>query len=122
MIERLHEAGCFIALDDFGQWFIKFWVFLKILPLDFIKIDGSLVRDIGVDPIDLEMVVSINNMSHLLNIKTIAECADSEIIIDKLKEIGVDYAQGYYLGNPDPMDNLSASAKLNMRKSAVNIN
>ncbi|MFT5503370.1 MAG: diguanylate cyclase (GGDEF)-like protein/PAS domain S-box-containing protein [Gammaproteobacteria bacterium] len=106
LIEQLVDFGCHFAIDDFGSGLTSF-NYLKDLAIEFIKIDGSLVKDMCDDDIDYEMIVAINSMSHLLGMKTIAECADSEAIVDRLTLIGVDYAQGYYLGNPDPMNNLA---------------
>ena len=80
---------------------------LKTLDLDFIKIDGAVVRNICDDAIDYEMVDSINSMAHILGIKTIAECADSEVTIQTLKILGVDYAQGFYLGKPVSLDEIA---------------
>jgi Amt family ammonium transporter len=105
LIERLGEIGCSFALDDFGSGLSGF-AFLKNLEIDFIKIDGNIVSDIPEDKIDHAMVESINSMAHLLGIKTIAECADTGAVIQSLKLLGVDYAQGYYLGKPAPMDEL----------------
>ena len=105
LIERLGEIGCSFALDDFGSGLSSF-AFLKNLEIDFIKIDGNIVSDISEDKIDHAMVESINSMAHLLGIKTIAECADTGAVIQSLKLLGVDYAQGYYLGKPASMDEL----------------
>jgi len=106
LIKRLGDLGCSFALDNFGSGLSNFSL-IKNLKIDFIKIDGNLVRDISEDAIDKTMVESINTMSHLLGIRTIAECADSEFIIQALKFLGVDFAQGFYLGNPVSMDDAS---------------
>ena len=79
--------------------------------MDFVKIDGNLIRDICIDEIDFAMVESINSMAHLLDIKTIAESVDGEASIQKLKSIGIDYAQGYYLGNLVKLDDLGNAAQ-----------
>jgi len=79
--------------------------------MDFVKIDGNLIRDICIDEIDFAMVESINSMAHLLDIKTIAESVDGEAGIEKLKSIGIDYAQGYYLGNLVKLDDLGNAAQ-----------
>ncbi len=81
---------------------------LKDLKMDFIKIDGNLIRDINSDEIDRSMVESINSMAHLLEIRTIAESVDGEAAIEKLKSIGIDYAQGYYLGDLVKLDDLGS--------------
>ncbi len=98
LIRRLRSIHCSFALDDFGSGLASFAV-LKDLHMDFVKIDGNLVRNICSDQIDCAMVESINSMAHLLDIKTIAESVDSQAGIEKLKSIGTDYAQGYYLGD-----------------------
>ena len=109
MIEELQALGCSFAIDDFGSGLGSFAA-LKKQKIDFIKIDGDLVRDINEDEVDLSMVESINSMAHLLDIKTIAENVDSEKLIDKLKGIGVDYAQGYYLGDLVQLDEVGSDA------------
>jgi EAL domain-containing protein (putative c-di-GMP-specific phosphodiesterase class I) len=97
LIERLRASGCGFALDDFGSGLASFAA-LKDLHVDFVKIDGDLIRDICSDAVDCTMVESINTMAHLLDIRTIAESVDGEAELEKLKSIGIDYAQGYYLG------------------------
>jgi diguanylate cyclase (GGDEF)-like protein len=112
LIERLHAMGCQVAIDNFGSGLGNFAA-LKDLSLDFIKIEGQLIRDIGSDDVDLTMVTAINQMAHLLNIRTIAENLDNELVLPKLKSIGVDYAQGFYLGDLQPLDNLGSSVAYN---------
>jgi diguanylate cyclase (GGDEF)-like protein/PAS domain S-box-containing protein len=110
LIKCLQAIGCSFALDDFGSGLASFTV-LKDLSMDFVKIDGNLIRDICSDEIDFAMVESINSMAHLLNIKTIAESVDGEASIEKLKSIGIDYAQGYYLGNLVQLDEIGSAAQ-----------
>jgi EAL domain-containing protein (putative c-di-GMP-specific phosphodiesterase class I) len=110
LIKCLQAIGCSFALDDFGSGLASFTV-LKDLSMDFVKIDGNLIRDICSDEIDFAMVESINSMAHLLNIKTIAESVDGEASIEKLKLIGIDYAQGYYLGNLVQLDEIGSAAR-----------
>ncbi len=98
-INALKELGCLFALDDFGTGLSSFG-YLKHFPVDFLKIDGSFVKEILHDPIDREMVRSINEIGHLTNKKTIAEFAENEEIITMLKGMGVDYAQGYGVSEP----------------------
>jgi diguanylate cyclase (GGDEF)-like protein/PAS domain S-box-containing protein len=109
LIERLHDMGCQVTIDNFGSGLANFSA-LKDLPLDFIKIEGQLIRDIGKDDVDLTMVTAINQMAHLLNIRTVAENMDNELVLTRLKSIGVDYAQGFYLGDLQPLDTLDSSA------------
>src|SRR5712675_1438315 len=98
-IQALKELGCKFALDDFGTGLSSFG-YLKHFPVDFLKIDGSFVREILHDPIDREMVRSINEIGHLTGKQTIAEFAENAEIIQMLTSIGVDYAQGYGIAQP----------------------
>ncbi len=101
-IQSLKELGCQFSLDDFGTGLSSFG-YLKHFPVDYLKIDGSFVRGILHDPIDREMVRSINEIGHLTGKLTIAEFAENEEIIQVLRELGVDYAQGYGISQPRPI-------------------
>ena len=101
-IEAVKSIGCLFALDDFGSGLSSF-NYLKNLPVDFLKIDGSFVVDITTDPIDYEMVRSINEIGHVMGKKTIAEFVENKQTLSALKRLGVDYAQGYYIGKPIPL-------------------
>ncbi|MEM7083587.1 MAG: EAL domain-containing protein [Pseudomonadota bacterium] len=98
-INSLKELGCQFALDDFGTGMSSFG-YLKHFPVDYLKIDGSFVKEILRDPIDREMVRSINEIGHLTGKKTIAEFAENDEIINVLQEMKVDYAQGYGVSVP----------------------
>ncbi len=98
-IKALKELGCKFSLDDFGTGLSSFG-YLKHFPVDFLKIDGSFVREILRDPIDREMVRSINEIGHLTGKLTIAEFAENAEIIQMLTSLGVDYAQGYGIAQP----------------------
>jgi diguanylate cyclase (GGDEF)-like protein/PAS domain S-box-containing protein len=98
-IHALKELGCRFALDDFGTGLSSFG-YLKHFPVDFLKIDGSFVKEILHDPIDREMVRSINEIGHLTGKQTIAEFAENQEIIEMLRSLGVDYAQGYGIAMP----------------------
>ncbi len=98
-IQALKELGCKFALDDFGTGLSSFG-YLKHFPVDFLKIDGSFVKEILHDPIDREMVRSINEIGHLTGKQTIAEFAENLEIIEMLRSLGVDYAQGYGVSQP----------------------
>ena len=104
-IALLKDRGCKFALDDFGSGFSSF-AYLKKLPVDFLKIDGSFVRDIATDTIDLAMVRSINEIGHMMGKHTIAEFVEDRNVLDILKRIGVDYAQGYEIGRPQPLNEI----------------
>lgn len=98
-IQALKELGCKFALDDFGTGLSSFG-YLKHFPVDFLKIDGSFVKGLLHDPIDREMVRSINEIGHLTGKKTIAEWAENAEIVEVLRGLGVDYAQGYGISQP----------------------
>lgn len=98
-IQELKKLGCRFALDDFGSGLSSF-TYLKYLPVDYIKIDGLIVNDIDTNKIDYALVSSINEIAHLMGMKTIAEYVESEAIFNCLREIGVDYAQGFWVGEP----------------------
>jgi len=98
-IGALKDQGCKFALDDFGSGLSSFG-YLKHFPVDFLKIDGTFVKEILHDPIDREMVRSINEIGHLTGKQTIAEFAENSEIINMLRTLGVDYAQGYGVSQP----------------------
>ena len=104
-IERLGALGVSFALDDFGSGLSSF-AYLKKLRVDSLKIDGMFVKDMLDDRLDLEMVKSINEIGHVMGLTTIAEFVENEAILNKLREIGVDYAQGYGIGVPAPIETL----------------
>jgi diguanylate cyclase (GGDEF)-like protein/PAS domain S-box-containing protein len=106
-IHALKELGCRFALDDFGTGLSSFG-YLKHFPVDFLKIDGSFVKEILHDPIDREMVRSINEIGHLTGKQTIAEFAESMEIVEMLRSLGVDYAQGYAIATPQRVMKLAA--------------
>jgi diguanylate cyclase (GGDEF)-like protein/PAS domain S-box-containing protein len=97
---RLQELGCKTALDDFGSGFSSFG-YLQDLPVDFVKIDGRFVKNMAANSIDQSMVRAMNDIAHALGKKTIAEFVEDEASMALLSEIGVDFAQGFYLGRPD---------------------
>ncbi|MES9937841.1 MAG: EAL domain-containing protein [Sedimenticola sp.] len=98
-IRHLRNSGCHFALDDFGSGLSSFG-YLKRLPVDLLKIDGQFVRDMCRDPVDHAMVRTIHDVARVLKLKTIAEWVEDEDVLDALKEIGVDYGQGYHIGKP----------------------
>jgi len=98
-IDQLREMGCEVALDDFGSGFSSF-AYLRSLSVDLIKIDGAFVRDLPRDPLSQAMVLSINQVAHSIGIQTVGEAVEDEAILDKLKGLGTDLAQGYHIGEP----------------------
>lgn len=102
-INTLKQMDCYFALDDFGSGLSSFG-YLKGLNVDYLKIDGAFIKDIVEDNVDRAMVDSINQIGHVMGLKTIAEFVESDAIIEVLKEIGVDYAQGYGIARPAPLD------------------
>ncbi|WP_192035061.1 ammonium transporter [Halomonas sp. YLGW01] len=103
LIWRLKELGCKFALDDFGAGLSSFG-YLKQLPVDFLKIDGCFIRDIDSDSIDRAMVEAINTVGHTLGLQTIAEFVENEAIMSQLELLGIDYAQGYLINRPRPLE------------------
>ena len=104
-ILELKRMGCRFALDDFGSGLSSF-AYLKNLPVDYLKIDGSFVKDIETDAVDCAMVSSIYQLASVLGIKTIAEFVENDNILKKLADIGIDYAQGYGISKPLPLQDL----------------
>lgn len=100
-IKVLRAIGCRFSLDDFGSGLSSFG-YLKNLEVDFLKIDGMFVKSILENKIDRAMVESINNIGHVMQLKTIAEFAENEQVIQMLKTIGVDFVQGYGVSMPEP--------------------
>lgn len=108
-INALRVMGCRFSLDDFGSGLSSF-TYLKNMAVDYLKIDGSFVRDMVDDPMDAAMVESINQVGHVMGLKTIAECVENEDVLARLREIGVDFVQGYAIKRPSPLDELIASS------------
>ncbi len=102
-IATLKERGCRFALDDFGTGLSSF-SYLKALPVDYLKIDGGFVKGLVGDDIDQAMVEAVHHIGHIMGLETIAEWVESQAILLKVRQIGVDYAQGYALGHPRPLD------------------
>lgn len=102
LMAELNKLGCYFSLDDFGSGLSSFG-YLKNLKVDFLKIDGAFIRDIVNDPIDKALVKSINQVGHVMGIKTIAEYVETQEILKELELMGVDFVQGYAISKPVPM-------------------
>ncbi len=101
----LREKGCKVALDDFGSGLSSF-VYLKSLPIDYLKIDGQFVKDIVINPVNKAVVDTINNLGHVMGLETIAEFVENVSTIELLLQIGVNYAQGYGVHKPCPLSDI----------------
>lgn len=121
-MRALRKLGCEFALDDFGTGLSSF-AYLKRLPVDTLKIDGTFVQHMLDDPDDRAMVEMIAQMAKIMGKATVAEFVECEAVFDTLKEMGVDYAQGYAVGKPEPleafgMEELSTGKKIEDRNAA----
>ncbi len=101
-IQEIREAGCLFALDDFGSGLSSF-SYLRTIPADFLKIDGIFVRDMVEDPMDAAIVEAINSIGHVAGLRTIAEFVESAAIRERLRAVGVDFAQGFGISAPEPL-------------------
>ncbi len=99
IIGELRQLGCLFSLDDFGTGMASF-DYLRSLPVDFLKIDGSFIKDIADNPISLAMVRAVNDIAHLMGMRTVAEFVETHQIATVLRGIGIDYLQGYAFGRP----------------------
>jgi len=98
-MRRLKDLGCSFALDDFGSGLSSF-EYLKNLPVDYLKIDGALVRDVTTQRVNQAMIHAINYVAHVMSMKSIAEYVENQETIDALSKMSVDYGQGYAIGKP----------------------
>ncbi len=108
-MQTLKRFGCQFALDDFGSGLSSFG-YLKNMPVEYLKIDGGFVKDMLQDRIDESMVEAINHIGHIMGLETIAECVEDPATLERLVDIGVDYAQGFGIRRPFPLAELTAPA------------
>ncbi|WP_317205341.1 EAL domain-containing protein [Janthinobacterium sp.] len=101
-MQRMKQLGCRFSLDDFGSGFSSFG-YLKALPVDYLKIDGVFVRGIAHNAINRAMVKAINEVGHVMGLKTVAEYVEDEATLSVVRELGIDYAQGYAVGPLRPL-------------------
>lgn len=109
LVNALKALGCRFSMDDFGAGVSSFSS-LKNLPVDFLKIDGAIVKDMLHEPAHRAMVEAINHLGHALGMKTIAEFASTPEIVEALRSMGIDYAQGYAISRPQPFSDPTAAA------------
>ncbi len=119
-IKVLKAVGCTFALDDFGSGLSSF-AYLQSLPIDYLKIDGSLVRQISNNTMQRHMVESIHKIGEMMGIGTVAEYVEDQAILDALNSMGVHYGQGYHLAKPQPINELIELSQVNIGKSVVNL-
>ncbi|HTV52274.1 MAG TPA: EAL domain-containing protein [Steroidobacteraceae bacterium] len=105
-VRELRKRGCRFALDDFGSGLSSF-MYLKTLPVDLLKIDGQFIRQVAASPIDRSLVEAISQLGRALGVATVAECVESEAVLEVLQRIGVDFVQGYLLAQPRPISELT---------------
>jgi EAL domain-containing protein (putative c-di-GMP-specific phosphodiesterase class I) len=116
---EMKSLGCLFSLDDFGAGMSSFG-YLKHLPVDFIKIDGSFVKNVAYDEVDRATVQAINDVGHVMGKKTIGEFVDGEMGLVALREMGVDFAQGDWIGPPVPfVAQPAASARTHAVRTAA---
>lgn len=120
-MRELKARGCLFSLDDFGSGLSSF-MYLKNLPVDYLKIDGQFIQKVSVDPIDRSMVEAINQIGKAMGIKTVAERVESLQVLQTLAEIGIGYAQGYFIAEPRSVEALSritrSTAQISLRQTA----
>ena len=102
LINALKARGCRFSLDDFGTGLSSLG-YLKQMPVDYLKIDGSFIRNMELNDVDFSMVSTINHLAHVMGISTIAECVENQIQLSMLQEIGVDCVQGFFIEKPKPL-------------------
>jgi diguanylate cyclase (GGDEF)-like protein/PAS domain S-box-containing protein len=105
VISELHKLGCSFSVDDFGSGFSSF-AYLKELPADYIKLDGSFIQNLHHDAIDQTLVRSMIQVIQALGKKAVAEYVENQAILDILKSMGIDFVQGYHIGYPLPVEKL----------------
>lgn len=118
LMHELKAMGCRFALDDFGIGMSSF-AYLKYLPVDFLKIDGTFVKDMASDEMDCAIVEAINRIAHILGMQTVAEIVEDQATLDLLCALGVDYAQGFHIARPEPLGGSLADASEAIAREAA---
>jgi EAL domain-containing protein (putative c-di-GMP-specific phosphodiesterase class I) len=101
-VDVLHGMGCEFALDDFGGGLSSF-ANLKTLPINYLKIDGSFIRDLGVDTVNQAVVAAMIDLSRSLNFRVVAEQVEDQSSLDKARQMGIDFIQGFIIARPMPL-------------------
>ncbi len=107
---RLTSLGCALALDDFGSGFSSFY-YLKHLPCQYLKIDGEFVRNLRASPNDRLLVKSVVDIAQGMGKQTVAEFVGDDATVAILRDLGVDYAQGFHIGKPVPADQIQPAGR-----------
>jgi EAL domain-containing protein (putative c-di-GMP-specific phosphodiesterase class I) len=107
LIHRLRAHGCYFALDDFGSG-LSSLRYLQEIPVDYLKIDGAFIRKMELSEVDFTMVSTINHLAHIMGIATIAESVENALQLSMLRDLGVDYAQGFFIAMPQPLESILA--------------
>jgi EAL domain-containing protein (putative c-di-GMP-specific phosphodiesterase class I) len=103
LIDQIKALGCLLALDDFGLGFSSFY-YLRNFPVDYVKIDGSFIRQIDESKDDKVFVKALTGVAQAFGKKIVAEFVENESVLTTLKEFGIDYAQGFHIGKPERLD------------------
>jgi len=109
-IQAMRRLGMRVALDDFGAGASSFG-YLKKLPVDCLKIDGQFVRNLETDPLDMVAVRCFQAVAQAIGVKTVAEFVETESVLSTLRDMGIDYAQGYWIHRPEPLAAWLAKAR-----------
>jgi diguanylate cyclase (GGDEF)-like protein/PAS domain S-box-containing protein len=112
LMGQLAARGVRFALDDFGTGMSSYG-YLKDLPVSFLKIDGKFIKDVVTDPLDRAMVESINQVGHVMGVRTIAEGVTSSAVVERLRALGVDFAQGNWISPPRPLAGMAVAGRRN---------
>jgi len=115
-VSVLRRRGVRFSLDDFGTGLSSF-AYLKNLKVDYIKIDGQFIRDISTDKVNFALVEAVNDIAHVMGLKTIAEYVESELTKETLKKIGIDYGQGLWFSRPTPIEDCMPISANDVEKS-----